>query len=195
MKKISLYLLLVLLLLAGIGYFLPNEVHVERQVQIKAPIATVYQQVRDLKSWDRWSGLVPLDTALNLQYLPNNNQVDTGFCWKTTGLNTQKRRLLITASSWCDSLSTCMSFDKEDMARSCFHFNEQDGTTVVRWEFRTKLGNDLLSRWRGPFIHKLIAPDLKLGLTKLKAISEEISSDNSPKMSELQKRQPEPGNN
>jgi len=184
MRKISLNLLLLVALFTGIGYLLPNEVKVEKIIRIQAPITEVYRQVNNLKNWDKWSGMVPLDSAMNLEFIATK-QGDTGFCWKTTGMNPQKRRLLVTGTSWCDSLSAKMSFNKDDIASSCFHFSENDGTTVVSWVFRTKLNNDLISRWSGPFIHNLIAPDLNHGLTKLKTISEEQNNDSSPQYSEL----------
>jgi len=185
MKRKYIYILLPVLIFAGIGYLLPSEVKVERFVRINAPIESVYQQVADLKSWDEWSGLVPTDSAMNLKFL-HENEVDTGYCWVTKEITPRKRRLLITGTSWCDSLSTRMSFDKDDIASSCFHFSEQDGTTVVRWEFRKKLDNNLIGVWAGPFIHNIIAPDLAVGLNRLKSVSEENERDR--QISELQTR-------
>ena len=183
MQRKHIYIFLPVLIFAGIGYMLPREVKVEKTVRINAPIESVYRQVSDLKSWNQWSGLVPTDSAMNLKFL-NDAGVDTGYCWVTREITPQKRRLLITATSWCDSLSTCMSFDKNDIANSCFHFSEQDGTTVVRWEFRKKLDNNLIGAWTGPFIHNIIAPDLASGLNRLKSVSEENERDR--RISELQ---------
>jgi len=92
-------------------------------------------------------------------------------------MNPQKRRLLVTGTSWCDSISTRMSFDKNDIANNCFHFSEKDGTAIVRWNFRKELSPELLDRWSGPFIYSIIAPDLTLGLNRLKSFTEKETED------------------
>ncbi|RKD91804.1 SRPBCC family protein [Mangrovibacterium diazotrophicum] len=185
MQRKYIYLLLPVFTFAGIGLLLPREVKVERSVRINAPIESVFQQVSDLRSWDEWSGLMPTDSAMNLEFL-HDAKADTGYCWLTKEIVPQKRRLLVTGTAWCDSLSAKMSFDKDDIASSCFHFSEQDGTTVVRWEFRKKLDNNLIGAWAGPFIHNIVAPDLAVGLNRLKSVSEEKEHDR--QISELQTR-------
>jgi len=69
-----------------------------------------------------------------------------------------------------------MSFAKDNIDSSCFHFNKETSAIEVEWDFKVDLGSGLINRWRGPFIQNLVSPDLMFGLNKLKAITEENAS-------------------
>lgn len=188
MRKLTYISAVVILLFIAVGYLLPRQVVVKKEITIDAPIETVYKQVSDLHNWDEWSGLVPDEPDKNMQYLTNTCEADTGFSWTTNGFDPQKRRLLITGSSWCDSLTTNMSFADDNIASANFYFCEKDGTTVVRWEFTTELESNIVGRWRGPFIHNIVAPDIKNGLRQLKLVSEDLQSVNTAQLTDLEKQ-------
>ncbi len=173
MKTITFLLFLIMSMLTTVSLIFPDEVSVKRQVTINAPIEQVYAQVRDLKSWNQWSGLVPMNNEFQLHYLNNEDNDLNGYSWQLPNDQQHKRSLQLTGTSWCDSISSTVSFSKDDLARICFHFHEKDGTTVVRWDFTTPLTGPIAERLKGHLIPQLIGPDLKIGLNKLKAISEE----------------------
>lgn len=173
MRKILLVSFTLILLFIGIGYLLPQRVHVKRNIKIAAPTEEVYKHVADLRRWNSWSDLLPEEHSMSLKFIQDKSHNDIGYSWHTGGFTPQKRRLLITGDAWCDSISANMSFAKDNIASSCFRFTQDAGATEVEWNFNVDLGSSLLARWRGLFIHNLVSPDLTLGLNKLKAITEE----------------------
>jgi hypothetical protein len=173
MRKIIFIIFSLAVIYVGVGCLLPDSVHVKRSVKIAAPAEEVYRHVADLRRWNSWSDLLPDEGSMSLQFIQDETRKDIGYSWNTGGFTPQKRRLLITGDAWCDSISAKMSFAEDGIASSCFRFNEEAGKTKVEWDFKIDLGKGISARWRGPFIHHLISPDLNLGLHKLKAISEE----------------------
>jgi len=173
MRKIILVIFSLAIIFVGVGFLLPNTVHVKRSIKIKAPAEEIYKHVADLRRWNSWSDLIPEEHSMSLEYIQDKAKNDIGYSWSTGGFLPQKRRLLITYSAWCDSISAKMSFAKDNIASSCFRLNKEEGATKVEWDFKVDLGSGLIARWRGPFIHNLVSPDIMFGLNKLKAISEE----------------------
>lgn len=185
MRKLIFYVLAFAALFVAIGYCLPTEVRIKREVTIQATSAAVYWKVSDLTQWTEWSGLVPGEAENELTYIKGEFETDSGFCWQTGGFDSQKRRLLITGTAFCDSLSTAMSFDSDNIARSCFRFQTEDGATRVSWEFSTNPGTSLLSRWKGLFIYPIVWPDMDKGLARLKKLSEPNEAETPLQLTEL----------
>lgn len=170
MKK--LFAALVVSGVAGLGFLLPDQVSVVRTIRIEAPVAAVYWQVSELRNWEKWSGLVPTDSARNLQYETGELDRDSAFCWQTSGPDFVKRRLLLTGVSFCDSVETCMSFDRASVARNRFRFNEDGRATVVEWTLQTSLGEGLFARWGALFVSSVVGPDLSGALRNLRSVVE-----------------------
>lgn len=172
MKQVGLCILIFLALFVTVGYLLPSEVHIKRRVKITAPIAAVYWNVSELKKWEQWSGLVPTEPICQLEYIKGEYETDSGFCWQTKGFESRKRRLLVTGTSFCDSLSSSMSFDQDKIASNCFRFSKANDETIVSWDFSTNQGNNIFAKWKGLLLYPILAPDIQKGLDKLKKLTE-----------------------
>jgi len=55
LKKLLLGLLILIVLLLGIGFFLPTDWEVERSIVINAPASAIYPTVATLKTWRDWT--------------------------------------------------------------------------------------------------------------------------------------------
>ena len=55
LKKIALVLLVLVVLLAVVGFFLPSHYRVERSVSIRAKPEAIYAQISNFKNWLQWT--------------------------------------------------------------------------------------------------------------------------------------------
>src|SRR3954471_8163608 len=67
-KKIVVALIVLIVVLAGIGFMLPSAYKVERSVTIAAPAEVVFDQVNDLKKNEAWSPWMKNDPTLQISY-------------------------------------------------------------------------------------------------------------------------------
>ena len=58
LKKIGLWLGLFLLALILISFLLPSEIKVKRSIEVSAPIDRVFEQVNDLRNWEKWAAQI-----------------------------------------------------------------------------------------------------------------------------------------
>ncbi len=65
-RLLFVFLLTLLVVLIGVGIFLPDSVRVSRQATIQAPAETIYWQIADLKQFQAWSPWANL--AKNVTY-------------------------------------------------------------------------------------------------------------------------------
>ena len=55
LKKVIYSIVIALIIFSVIGFFLPSEVHVERQIEIRRPAATVFTVVNSYRAFQSWS--------------------------------------------------------------------------------------------------------------------------------------------
>jgi effector-binding domain-containing protein len=180
LKKILLGILIVVALLVVIAFFLPQNVHVERSLEMNAPAKIVYNQVIDLHSWDKWAKWNQIDPEMKVEYINKGFGENAGYSWTSDHPNVGSGKLLITEAVHYDSIATSMDFMEEGTATSYFLFNEEAGKTNVLWGFDTDLGYNPIARWFGLMFDSMIGPDFEEGLENLKVVSETILAEKQP---------------
>lgn len=64
MKKLLMGILVIALLLAGIGFFLPTSYRIEEYVMIRATPVQIHDYVGELKKWDEWTPWLAEDPTI-----------------------------------------------------------------------------------------------------------------------------------
>ena len=179
-KKFLVGLLIVVIALVVIAFFLPRMVHIERTGTINAPAKVVYNQVTNLRTWDKWAVWSQLDPDMKVEY--HNSGIGNGasYSWNSENSNVGSGKLTITAAVPYDSIATEMDFMEEGTATGYFLFDEEGETTKVTWAFDTNLGYNPLARWMGLMFDSMIGPDLKQGIENLKVVAETIVQEGRP---------------
>ena len=68
LKKIGIIIGILVILLLVIGVFLPAEFGMQRQIVIQAPINSVFEEVNDLKNWEKWSPFAAPDPSMQVSF-------------------------------------------------------------------------------------------------------------------------------
>lgn len=167
---LSFFFFAVLIFLLSL--LLPSRAVVERSGVIDAPIATVYAQVNDLKTWHSWN---PWMLAQDITYSATTSGTGAYSSWTVT--QSDKRipaKVTVTNSESQQGVYYNMDFEGLKPVKGTFNFKPStDGKgTVIMWRVETQLGYLPWWKFRGFLADRLTGPQLEEGLTKLKSICE-----------------------
>jgi hypothetical protein len=173
LKKISLAVVALLVLLAMIITMQPASYRIMRSIKIAAPAPAVFEKVNDLHAWDAWSPWAKLDPAMKVTY--EGPASGTGAISKWSG-NSQvgEGRMTILESKPNELVRIKLDFLKpmEDTATSEFAFKPDGDQTAVTW---TMSGDrNFVAKAFCLFMNmdKMVGGEFEKGLAKLKTDAE-----------------------
>lgn len=173
LKRVLLGLVIVLALLAAIGFVLPRHAHVERSVEIKAPQAQIFEMINSFKRFNEFSPWAGLDPNMQLAYEGPESGVGAKMRWASTNDRVGSGSNEIVESTAPNLVRTKLDFGDQDTGEASFELEAVDGGTHVTWAFDTDLGNNPIARYFGLMFDKWIGADYEKGLGKLKEIMEQ----------------------
>ena len=170
LKRIGLGLLILIVLLAVIGFFLPRKSHVERSIVINAPVQAPFALVNDLTEWKKWSTWHKMDPNTKYEFSTPSSGTNAWFSWNSEV--TGKGKMTLTDVKEFEYIKAKVEFDGYDASGADFFFKEENGTTRVTWTMDSDMGNNPFGRWMGLCMDKMIGSDYEKGLAGLKEESE-----------------------
>ncbi|MFG0315656.1 MAG: SRPBCC family protein [Planctomycetota bacterium JB042] len=169
--KILIGIVVVLVVLAGIGFVLPTEYAVAKSVTIDAPPAKVHEHVGDLKKWEEF-----------MPWTEDDPSLVTTFGEKTTGVGAHQTwtgkdgdgELTITKSDPQSGIAYDMAFVFEERrapSKSAITYETVDGGTKVTWTMEGDIADmmpPVMAGYMGLMMEGSIGEMFDRGLTKLK---------------------------
>jgi effector-binding domain-containing protein len=122
LKTIGIALLAIVVLLLVVSIFLPSKIHVERSTIIQAPLATVFNTVNNLHSWEHWSYWDRIDPKMESRFEGPESGAGSIHFWSSTNDSVGTGNLKIAESTPHSHIATELSF-------------ENWGTTFGGWKF------------------------------------------------------------
>lgn len=174
-KRILLFLVLLVALAAIVGFLSPSHVHVERSLIINAPSEIVFEKINNLKKWNSWSPWYEKDSTMKIAFNGIDAGAGAGYKWTSNHKEVGNGEMTITAST-PDSISTAMNFMENGVATGKFLFANENNGTKVTWVMECDMGMNPIGRIFGLFMDKMLGPDFEKGLGKLKQVSETTPS-------------------
>lgn len=176
LKLLLVTLVVVVILAAIIGTFLPSSVHVERSILIRAPQATVYVLVNGFQNFNRWSPWFELDPDANFTYEGPQEGVGARMSWRSEQRNVGTGSQEIVVSEPYDLVRTHLDFETQGTAEAYFELEPTDEGTNITWGFDTDFGWDLIGRYFGLMFDSMLGNEYENGLANLKEIAEAMPS-------------------
>lgn len=149
-KKILLAILGVIVVLVIVGFFLPGEITVVRSTVINAPPQASFEEINDLKQWEKWSYWNTLDTALKITYSDPTSGVGAWYSWDGPELG--KGKVIITESVPNSSVKVDLDFMEQGMAKAWYTFEPEGNNTKLTMGFSSEFGYNPFMRWIGATI-------------------------------------------
>jgi len=174
LKKIVIFLVVLVVLIILGAYILPAKVHVERSTVVDAHPATVYLMVNSFKGFNRWSPWHERDPNTVYKYEGPNQGVGAKMSWESDDPNVGVGSQEIVSSEPQKRVDAHLDFGDQGTAESFFLIAEENGKTKVTWGFDTDLGMNPVARYMGLMFDKWIGPDYEKGLASLKTLAESM---------------------
>lgn len=162
-------LITVLLL---VGLFLPRGYRVERQVDVKAPVGTVYENLVALRRWPEWTVWnVQMDPTVQFSF--DSPDAGVGAAYRWTGKKLGRGSLKLTKAEAGKGVWYDLEFNGgETRAEGSVTLEVVGDHVRVVWMNEGDLGKNPVNRYVGLFMDRMLGGDLAGGLANLKRLVE-----------------------
>lgn len=172
-KRVSVVLLSILLLLIAAGFLLPSGKKVERTITIRQNSEVPFTLVNNLQQWETWSPWHGMDTAAEWTYSDPAQGTGASYSWKSNNSDVGYGTLKITNSLPFDSILTELLFEDMPPSQGGFTFTQiKENECSVTWFMQMEFGYNPFARLMGLIMDKWLGGDFEKGLEKLKQVSE-----------------------
>ena len=169
LKKILLFVGVVLVVLIIVSQFLPSTFHVERSAVIAAKAEAIHPWVGNLKKWPEWTAwTVAKDPSLVFSY--EGPEEGVGAISKWEGKKMGQGQMKVVESDAAKGLKCDLSFDHgKYLSIGTIAYAATEGGTKVTWSMDGKVSRNPLDRFFSLLMDKMGGPDFEEGLRNLKA--------------------------
>ena len=171
LRNIIIGLVVLVVVVVGVAFVLPQNVHVERSTVIGAQPAAVFEVVNDLtraKEWGAWYKREP-NMQLTFEGPPQGKGAKISWISETQGNGSQE----IIESTEFSTVKTKLDFDGQGTAFASFNIEAAEGGTKVTWTMDTDVGMNPVMRYMGLMFDTWIGKDYEEGLANLKKLVED----------------------
>ncbi len=175
-------LLLASLVILGVLVFLlslafPSTARMERSGSISAPLATVYGQVSDLKTWPVWNPWNPAYRGrehILLQYSDSSSGVGAWYTWSKTSGPAASGRVEVVAADPAKGIEFNMTDPSMKPVKGYIELKPTtDGQgTAILWRLEAKVGLAPWWKLRGFLMDRVYGDSMEEGLNKLRDLCE-----------------------
>ncbi len=168
--KVLLYVVIALALVFVVGgLLLPGTSHVERSITIQRSPAQVYTMLNSFKRFNEWSPWYEMEPEAMYSYSGPQTGVGAAMAWEGKKVGSGSQRIV---ESLADSkVVNALDFGGSQ-ATATYALTPEAGGTRVTWSLDSEHGHNLVSRWFGPMMERMVGPDFEHGLAKLKTVLE-----------------------
>lgn len=161
----------LIILLAGIGFFLPSSYKVERSIVIKAPIDTVFAMVHDMEYWEQWSPWLRNDPNLTVHFSEKTTGVGAWQHWTSPEIgNGMLRYVEVEEPRLIRYVLEIYELDSD--TEGSFIFEEVEDGIKLTWVDRGSMGDNPLQRYMGLIAESMMGKDFEDGLMRIKQACE-----------------------
>ena len=172
-KKITIWLIAIIVLIFIVSFFLPSSVYMEREITIKAEAETVFNQINNLGNLKNWSPWYDIDTATVYTFNDIPEGVGASYKWESDNRNVMSGIQTIVKSKPFEYVETELDFMRGDISLSGHKLKSLGDSVNVVWWFSTDFSNPL-QRYFGLIFDKMLGPDYEKGLQNLKNYCEKM---------------------
>lgn len=173
LKRIIIWLLVLITLLIVVAYILPGSYKVERSILIKGDGSTIYNMVCDFNNWEYWTPWSSEGDPTASEEIIGNCEVGAVMRW--SGEDMGKGEMMISEIISQQKLRWELKVEDFGTRMIINMFFEPEGDDwVVTWTAEGNLGYNPLFRYYGLMIDSKLGADYELGLQQLKDFCEAL---------------------
>ncbi|MCM1982806.1 SRPBCC family protein [Lyngbya confervoides] len=169
-------LLAALGVLYSLGFGIPGQVHVERQMVIEAQPAEVFAYIGDFRAWQRWSPWATMDPKVAMTL--SGQGVGQTMVWDSDNANVGHGSQEVTEFEAPRHMATHLEFAGQGFAEASFDLIPERGYTRVIWSLDTDVSGGTapplkpITNYLGLLVKSMIGQQYETGLLSLKTLVE-----------------------
>lgn len=175
--------LIVLLVLGAVayGFSLPPQAHMERAIVIARPPATVFAVLNSYRDFSAWSPWTRLDPAMQVRIEGPAQGVGARYYWSSAQESVGSGSQEIVESVPHSLIRVALTFSGMDSKNHASYRLTPEGTgTHLVWTHDAEFGGDLIGRYFGLLLDRMLGADYERGLAQLKAFVEALPAEPVP---------------
>jgi uncharacterized protein YndB with AHSA1/START domain len=154
------------------GLLLPAEIRVARSIEIDVPPEQVFPLVNDMEAFNRWSPWAALDSETDYELSGPESGVGARLSWSSDNPEVGSGSQEIVTSVSPEKVLLRLDFKAQGSAEAGFDLVPLDAGTGITWSFGYEVGYDLIGRYMGLYIERLVGATYEEGLERLKRLAE-----------------------
>jgi len=154
------------------GLLLPQQVHVERKVDIEAPVGSLFPLLDDLRAFNRWSPWAGIDPDTEYTFSDPSSGEGAWMRWESEHPNVGSGELRILEIVPNERVVMELDFGPKGIATAILDVEPTATGSRVTWSLDEDFGYNLLGRYFGLLLDGMLGPLYEKGLTNLKALAE-----------------------
>ncbi|HSF88510.1 MAG TPA: SRPBCC family protein [Saprospiraceae bacterium] len=172
LKKIGLWLGLFLLALILISFLLPSEIKVKRSIEVSAPIDRVFDQVNDLRNWEKWAPWKRMDPSMVMTFSNPPVGQNAFYKWESQDKRMGTGTLTLSSVTMNEEIVTSMDFGGKHTGSSKFQFTHKGDNIEVTWSMNEEVGMLPWNKYFGLMMRGELKKQYDNGLKGLKFYAE-----------------------
>lgn len=165
-------IVIVLFVLVGVAFLLPQKVHVERSVDIRATPDQVFAMVNSFQRFNEWSPWFEKDPNAKYTFEGPSAGVGAKMSWASENRSVGNGSQEIVASEPPGLVRVRLTFADQAPSEASFRLVESANGTAVTWALDSDLGMNPVGRYFGLLLDRMVGGDYEKGLAKLKSVLE-----------------------
>ena len=165
--RLGLGLVLLIGVLTGVSFALPQTVLVARSKVINAPEADIFPYLNDYRKFNEWSPWAGRDPKAVYSYSGPAEGVGARMTWQSDHPEVGSGSQEIIESTPDKYLKVALEFAGQGSGVADFTLEPSGAGTKVTWGFSTDIGNNPIMRWMGLMFDRWVGADYEAGLTRL----------------------------
>ena len=174
LRRLVVFIIILVVILVGIGLFLPSTIKVQRSITIDAPKSFIFTRLNSFKTFNEWSPWAHIDPDTQFQYPGPDYGVGARIEWQSNNPNVGSGSQEIITSTPYSELEIALDFGPEGQANSTWTLSEAPQGTNVAWTLNMDFGNNILGKYIGLMMDGMVGKDFEKGLSSLKQNIEKL---------------------
>jgi uncharacterized protein YndB with AHSA1/START domain len=172
LKKAGLWFGLLLLALILFSFLLPKEVTVSRHITVNAPVDRVFDQVNDLRNWEKWSPWKRMDPMMEMTF--SNPPVGQGayYKWVSKDKHLGSGTCTLAKVTNYEEIVTALHSDDWGDANATFNFKHKGNDVEVTWTMTNHVGSMPWSKYFSLPMKSMLKKQFDQGLQGIKFYTE-----------------------
>ena len=171
-KRLIIGILLLLLLLVGVAFALPQNITVARSTVINAPELDVFGYINNYRRFNEWSPWAARDPDTKYVFTGPEEGVGARMEWSSDNPEVGAGSQEIVESQPGRLVSVRLDFGDMGGGSATFQLEPSGAGTRVIWAFNADVGNNPVKRWMGLMFDRWIGADYEDGLERLRKLAE-----------------------